>query len=196
MAMKLTDDKKGLIVKMLLEKNIYQTGMEFGFDKHYKDATAVKNAVYRIYQQALANPEKYFITPELVERVTAKMKERTPAAIVEQNTTLRERMDAEANMDLKDLVLSSRNKAFRILNKKLDRVGKNNKTIDEINLSTLATTVGILFDKGQIIQGEATENVAVLAKIKNDMTPEEAMASVLRMREAHQIDKDRTKKKK
>ena len=59
----------------------------------------------------------------------------------------------------------------------------------------LATTVGILFDKGQIIQGEATENVAVLAKIKSDMSPEEMMDAVLKMREIHQVDKDRTKKK-
>lgn len=194
--MKLTDDKKGLIVKMLLEKNTYQTGLAFGFDKHYKDTEAVRSAVYRVWQAARKNPEKYFLTQETIDKVDAALKSRVPQAVRENQVTLREKMEADNNKDIKELVLSGRNKAFQLLNKKLDRIGKNNKSLDEVNLSTLATTVGILFDKGQIVQGEATENVAVLAKIKNDMTPEEAMASILKMRELHQIEKDRSNTKK
>ncbi|HRF71120.1 MAG TPA: hypothetical protein PKV66_06795, partial [Candidatus Pelethenecus sp.] len=95
-----------------------------------------------------------------------------------------------------DLLLSGRKKAFQLLNLKMDRVMRNNKSIDEIGITALAQTFGILFDKTQIVSGEATENIAVLAKIDKNMSSEDALASILKMREANNIDKDRTNKKK
>ena len=183
------------IIQALEVKTLYDVGIDFGFDKHYKDARSVKAAVYQVYSHAKADPTKYGLKQELVDAVTAALQKRTPATITE-NRTLREKLDDENNKSFSELVLSGRVKAMKLLHTKMDRVARSKKQIDETNLSTLAQTAGILFDKGQIISGEATENVALLAKIKSDMSPAEAIEAVLKMREANQADKDRTNKKK
>lgn len=201
--MKLTEVKQGLLVKMLKEKTIYQAGLEFGLDKHYKDSNAMKSAIYQVYRKAKVNPEKFGLTQETIDEVASAIKNRIPAGVsnaqdlrTAQDTTLREKLDNENHKDIKDLVLGGRRKALELVFKKMDRIGRSNKGIDDANLSTLAQTFGILFDKAQIIQGEATENVAVLAKIDTNMKPEDALKAVLGMREFNNIEKDRTTKKK
>jgi hypothetical protein len=199
--MKLADEKYQPLFKMLSTKTLYETGLEFGLDKHYKDSRAVNNAVYVIYKKVLAQPEKYGVQPETVELVKAVVSQRAVATskkgvTVTQETTLREKLDTEANPEFKDLVLSGRKKAFQLLNMKMDRVMKSNKGIDEVGITALAQTFGILFDKAQIIQGEATENVAIMARIDRNMSSEDALASILKMREVNNIEKDRVTKKK
>lgn len=185
------EDNYGLVFKMLAEKTLYETGLEFQFDKKYKDSRAVKNAVYKIYQKVLVDPQKYAVLPETVDKVKLVISER---AIVKPQTTLREKMDENTNLDFKDLVLSGRKKAYSLLNLKMDSLLSKRKNLDEVSITALAQTFGILFDKGQIIQGEATENVALIAKIDTNMSPEDALASVLKIREINQADKDRKKK--
>lgn len=192
--MKLPDSKYSFVFKSLATKTLYETGLEFQLDKHYKDSRAVTNAVYNIYRKVLAQPEKYAVLPETVELVKGVVSQRAVSA--PSKTTHREVLDAESNPDIKELVLSGRKKAFQLLNLKMDRVMKSNKSIDEIGITALAQTFGILFDKAQIIQGEATENIAVLAKIDPNTTSEEALAAILKMREINNVEKDRSTKKK
>lgn len=192
--MTISEEKKGLLFKMLASKSIYETGVEFGFDKHYKDSTAVKNAVYRIYQQVRAEPSKYFISPETVELVSGIVSNRSVSAKAE--TTLKEKKDELVNADFKTVLLKMRGSASAILQEKLDRIGSSKKRLDETNISALAQVFGIIFDKSQIIQGESTENVAILAKIDKDMDPDDALQMILRTRENNQLDKDRTAKNK
>lgn len=188
----LPDSKKGDIFRMLNHKSTYDTGIEFGFDKHFKDVTGVKNAVYRIYKAVVEDPQRYFVTPEVAQMVQEKMS--TRSATVFEQKKLAEQKDELENVDFKSKLLQGRDSAFRILQSKMERVSSSKKRLDEVNLSTLAQTFGILFDKAQIIQGEATENVAVLAKIDKDMPPEDAIQAVLRARENNQADKDRKRK--
>jgi hypothetical protein len=192
--MTLSEEKKGLLFKMLASKSIYETGVEFGLDKHYKDSTAVKNAVYRIYRQVCTDPGKFSITPETVQLVSDIVSNRS--VVTKTETTLREKKDELANADFKTILLNGRQSAYRLLQSKMERIGSSKKRLDEVNVSSLAQVFGILFDKAQIIQGEATENVAVLAKVDKDMNPDDAIAMVLKSRELHQLDKDRTVKKK
>ena len=188
------DEKEGLLFKMLAEKSLYETGMEFGFDKRLKNSQGVKNAVYRIYVQVKSNPEKYLITPEVVDLVSGVVSSRKVAE--RTNVTLREQNDSVQNTDLKELVTSARDKSMRLIHKKLDQISSNKKALDSVNLVQLTTAFGTIFDKAQIISGEATENIAVLSKIKSDMTPEESMNMILKMREINQQDKDRVTKRK
>lgn len=193
--MRIPDSKYSFIFKMLGEKTMYETGIEFEFDKHYKDSRAVNNAVYNIYKKVLVNPEKYGVLPATVDSVKAIVSSRT-IATNKPETTLREKIDTEGNTDFKDLVLSGRKKAFQLLNMKMDRIARSKKGIDDVNITALAQTFGILFDKSQIISGEATENIAVLAKIDRNMSAEDAMSAILNMREANNVEKDRINKKK
>lgn len=190
--MEITDEKKGVMFRMLAEKPLYEVGVKFGLDKHYANAASVKNKMYRIYQEVRKDPDKYFVSPDLCATVVTIVSNRGKE-IAPNNGSVREQTEqaeADAN-DVSSLVLTGRIKAFKLLHKKLDQAGKSRKGLDSISLAQLATVSAILFDKGQIVQGQATENVAVLAKIDTNMSPEQAMETILKMREINQASKEK-----
>lgn len=188
--------KKGSLFKMLASKTLYEVGLEYGFDKKYKDSKAVKGAVYRIYQEVKKDPAKYYVQPETVELVTTSMTTRLSSPVIVKGgaASLREKNDELINKtDIKSLVISGRNKAYSLISHKMDRLGASKKKLDAVSVGELAKVFGILFDKAQIIQGEATEHVAIMAKVSKDMNPEQALETVLKMREIAQIERLETK---
>lgn len=195
--MDLTDDKKGIMFRMLAEKPLYETGVAFELDKQYKTAVAVKAKMYRIYQEVQKNPDKYGLSQDLCDTVVQIVKGRTAEGkgfgAKFNAPTLREAHEAKVadENDVTKLVLSGRAKSFQLLHKKLDQVGRNKKSLESVSLPQLATVAAILFDKGQIVQGQATENVAILAKVDSNMSPEDALAAVLGMRESNIIAKEK-----
>lgn len=191
--MKLTDEKKGLLFKTLGSKSLYETGVEYGFDKHYKDVRAVNNAVYKIYQQVKIEPEKFGISNDILEMVVSNVSNRN---LGKRDGVLKEKQEVLDKQDIKELTISGRKKAMEILHAKMDRISKSKKKLDETPITSLAQVFGILFDKSQIIQGQATENVAVLAKIDKNISPEEAIAAVLKMREINNVEKEKAQNKK
>jgi hypothetical protein len=70
----------------------------------------------------------------------------------------------------------------------MDMINSNKKMLEKENLVSLAKVFGIFFDKSQILQGQATENIAIKAKISKDMSPEESLEELLKMRESRQAD--------
>jgi len=184
-------EKYSLIFKMLLEKPLYEVGVEFGFDKHYKDSVAVKNAVYRVLQKVKARPEEYGVSQDTLDAVLKIVKNRRVTTV--EPVTLREKKDALEAVGLKELVLEANNKAMKLVHLKLDDLSSSKKKLENINLVQLTTAFGTIFDKAQLIKGEATENVAVLAKIDKSMTPEDALKAVLQMREFNNADKEKKK---
>ena len=196
--MNLTDEKKGIIFRALAEKPLYETGVDFGLDKHYATAASVKSKMQRIYNEVQKNPDKYGVSQEIVDMVVGIVSNRNPQGSRKAHLpTLRETTEiqhADEN-DVSKLVLSGRSKAFQLLHKKLDAVGRNKKSLETVSLPQLATVAAILFDKGQIVQGQATENVAIMAKIDSNMKPEDALSAVLQMREANITAKEDKSKK-
>lgn len=189
MALQLTDINKAAVFKQLASKSFYETGMEFGFDKHYANKLGVTNASYRIFQQVRKDPVKYMIQPEtliLVEDAVEQRKvqhTRNPIII----TPNLGRLDVN---DIKAVVISGRGKAAKLLDAKMDMLGSSKKKLDKENIVSLAKVFGIFFDKAQIVQGEATEHIAVLSRnINDDMSPEEAMKTLLKFREKSMIEK-------
>lgn len=194
--MKLDDVKKGCLFKMLSYKTLYEVGIEYQFDKKYKDAKAVKGAVYRIYQEVRKDPEKYFVAEDTLKLVEDAMKSRisTPTVrageiIDSKGTTLREKTDSLEKVDIKNLVINGRNMAFKLVNSKMERIGSSRKKLDAVSVGELAKVAGIMFDKSQIIMGEATEHVAIMSNLSKDMSPETALDMVLKMREINQAEK-------
>ena len=183
MGMTLTPEKKVGIFRMLASKALYDVGLEFGFDKYYKDAKAIKGAVYRAYTDVRNNPDKYGITKEAYDLVVDAVGARK-IAHRKDTPTLRERMDEE--VDIKDLVLSNRDKVAKLMAQKLDMVSK--KELKKMRLSEFVNLFGVLFDKGQIIQGQATEHIAHLSKVEDGLSPKELLDTVLKQRE-HEIEK-------
>jgi len=189
MSINLNNQKKAGLFKYLATHSLHEAGMEFGFDKYYKTNAGMKNAVYKIYREVHNDPEKFCISLDTVDLVAESMSNRAVAKPNPSKPTLKEQ--AELSKDIKELSLSTRDQAANLLFRKMDMIGSSRKKLDDVSLSVLATTFGILFDKAQIIQGQATENVAVLAKIDKDMTPEESLDFILKVREINVSDKDK-----
>lgn len=185
--MTISDDKKAAIFRALAGKTLYDVGIEFGVDKHYKDAVAVRNKVYQIYNAVKNDPEKYSVHPETVELVTSVVSGRKVAP--RNESTLSDKQSALQTKDIKELTLGGRDSAIRLIHSKLGWLETHPKALMEEKLSDLGKIFGILFDKSQIIQGQATEHVAVMGKIDTNMTPEQALDAIVRSREVIQQDK-------
>lgn len=185
--MKLSDDKKAAIFRALAGGTMYDVGVDFGVDKHYKDARAVRNKVYQIYAQVKNDPEKYSIHPETVDLVVGVVSNRKVATRPE--TTLADKVEGIKDADIKGLTLGSRDAAGRLIASKLAFLESHPKALAQESLVNLGKIFGILFDKSQIIQGQATEHVALMGKIDTDMSPEAAIAAIIKTREVIAQDK-------
>jgi len=80
MAIQLSTEKKTGLFMMLASKTIYDVGIQYGFDKHYKDAKAIKGAVYRNYAEVKNNPDKYGISKDTYDLVLDAMASRAVAS--------------------------------------------------------------------------------------------------------------------
>lgn len=178
--MAVTQEQEVAIFRRLAIKSAYEVGLEFGFEKMYKDAQAIRNAVQGIYKKVSRQPERYEITPEIIQVVKDAMAHRSLVRV--QSTPLAEKEIESA--DIKTLVTGVRDKAWRLMDRKLSRASKSNKKLDSVGFRELATMAGIAFDKSQIILGQATENVALMGKIEGNINPQDALDLVLKMREA------------
>jgi len=82
-----------------------------------------------------------------------------------------------------EMAKDSRNLALQTLSKKLTQVYSDNDQLRKVNLATLATVFGIMFDKGQLMDGLSTQNIAIQAKIDVNMTSDKALEVLNKMRE-------------
>jgi hypothetical protein len=183
----LTPEQEKEFYKLLVTHNYAEAAAQIGMDAFYS-GDGLRRVGYQIYQRL--DVSKLGIDQDLQDMVTQAIEarkifkgrkpenqEKLPA---EQEFTPAELLDPK---DTKQLVLGGRNKAAILLHKKFDLLNKNKQALKDTSLSQLGTVFGILFDKSQIIQGEATEHVAVMSKNIKDMNPEESLDAILRMRE-------------
>lgn len=182
---KIPDDVKGEMFKSLATKSYAEVAVDFKIDIHYSDQAAYRNAVYRIANEVRKDPEKYGITEDVLKIVEEAMENRkaNPHATKpaeKQDYALIDFTDARA------VAIGSRNKVAELLHKKMDMINSNKKELEKISLVQLTTAYGTLFDKAQIMQGQATENISLKARITKDMTPEESLEQLLKMREVSQ----------
>lgn len=186
--MKLSDDKKAAIFKRLASATLADVALEFGFDKHYKDSESARNRVYAIYRQVANEPDKYAVSQEVVDMVTNAVSNRK---ISIKNESAPQKVEANPIVatDIKNLTLSGRDVAGRLIAKKLEYLEAHPKALQQESLVNLGKIFGIMFDKSQIIQGQATEHVALMGRIDTNLTPEEALDALLRTREITQAEK-------
>ena len=207
MTYSISDVKKAAMFKMCEHKNYNEVGVEFELDRVYKKADSMKSCVYRVFNSVKNNPGKYGVSEEEAHRVAqiVEARQREHLGVTQfrssnpnvkddptHEMTLRERKQFIASDDIKGLVLGGRNKAAKLINEKLDRISRSKKLLDDISLGELAKVVGIMVDKAQIIQGQSTENIAILSKnIDANLSPEESLDMVLKMREVTQSEKQK-----
>lgn len=95
--------------------------------------------------------------------------------------------------ELKDMVIQARSKSLQLLHRKLDELWEDPEQFKKLRIVELTTAFGTIFDKTQIIMGQATENIAVMAKIDKNMNAEDALSAILSMREVNQVEKEKRK---
>ena len=89
-------------------------------------------------------------------------------------------------MDTAEMIEMSkdtRNLAIQTLNKKLLELYDDEEQLNKVNLATLATVFGILFDKAQLAAGLSTQNIAISAKVDITMSADKAPEELNKMRE-------------
>ena len=186
--MKFGEEKQAEIFKKLAYGSAYQVGLEYGFDKVYSSAVSIRNAVTAIKAKIKNHPdryEKYGINKEVLELVAAASAQRN---VDKRPTQVSSIVEQSINKDdIKALVTSIRDKSFSLIDRKLDMVSKSRKKLDNISFKELGVIAGISFDKGQILKGEATENIAVMARVDKKLSHEDALEMVAKLREKNTI---------
>ncbi len=186
----MTDAQMGNLYRLLREKTYMGAALEMKLDRWYKPNTMVA-VVQKVTGLVRRDPGKYFVLPESVKEIDYALSQRSFSKRLAE--TRLERDVASQNQEFKNILEDTRAGLLDILHRKVKRIGRSNKKIDEMNLGTLATSLAIIIDKLQLVRGEATENVAVLAKIDQNISPEAALEMVLKMRETN-LDQKNNKK--
>lgn len=185
--MPMSDAFAGEVFKSLLTLPMHEAGLKFGFDKFYDGEVKIRNAVYYVYQKVKKNPAKYDVPQDVAEAVF-----KTVVLRSNRSGNFREILEKEdtEKLSIKQLITGIRNKTFAIIDSKLNRLSKSKSKIDEISFKELGIIAGIAFDKAQILNGEATEHIALIAKIDPSITPEQAFEALLKTRENVAIEKN------
>lgn len=118
---------------------------------------------------------------EKMRRYLARRDGREPGEIKKTGQELR----IIDSTELVEMSRDTRNLGMMVLNKKLQELYIDPEQLAKINIATLATAFGILFDKHQLMNGLSTENIAVHTKIDINMTSDKALEELNRMREQY-----------
>lgn len=185
LSLQITDEQKKTFYLSLARLNLVDAAKGIGLGERYTTDNSIRAISFRLLKSI--DPRLLGLSEDTITIVKDALEGRRAKAHTEITDGAQpELLDPE---DSKMLVIGGKNKAAMLLHKKFDRLMKNKKMLDEVSLSQLATTFGIMFDKSQILRGEATENIAVMANVKSNMTPEESLEVLLKMREIQQEEK-------
>lgn len=152
----------------------------FGLDRFYSTIASMRGAVSKAYNMVLDNPLKFDIPLDKAGYIQGIVESRTIAR--QDPETVRE-LEELKKMDIGGLVMENRDTAARLVRKKLAYLESNPRALKEEKLKDLVYVLGHLFDKGQIISGQATEHIAFMSNLPEKMNPDEALKAILAMRE-------------
>ncbi len=169
----------------LKEKTLIEVAYEFGLDRFLASASGMKTYVSKAYNLVLQNPVKYGVMEKEAGLIQGIVSARS---LKFGHTTLKEKEEAQ-KFNLGDFVQGTRDLSIKLLRKRLEYLERHPKEAATEKLRDLAWVAGLLFDKGQIIMGQATEHVAVMSRIDEKLTPEKALEAVLALRDEFQSQK-------
>lgn len=167
-----TIEQKREVFKECANKTLYQVGLQFGLDKVYKKKGTIEQKIYQIKREVIQNPQEFGITQDVLDIVAKGTKERT-VVNREDPTVL-----SQDEVRMVDLTQTVAKKALAHIDKKLSK-----KDMSKVSITQLAQVFGISLDKFLLLTGRATENIAFKAKIDTNMTSDQLMSELLKMRE-------------
>lgn len=169
----------GKIFLAMEEKGNIEVAYLFGLDRYFSTESSMRSAITRAYNLVLESPIEYNVSPEKAAYIQGLV---TSRQIMRRPETVREAKEIE-DMDISKMVLNTRNLTARLIQNKLEYLDEHPRALAEESLANLVKVFTSLFDKGQIIQGAATEHIAVMSQIDDRMSPDEAMKAIMQMRE-------------
>lgn len=175
-------EQAGKIFLELETKGNIEIAYLFGMDRYFTSESSMRSAVTRAYNLVLDNPKAYQIDQVKAAFIQGLV---TSRQILKKVETLREVAEVEdlQNLDITKTTLSARNLTAKLLMDKLRWLDEHPRALQEESIINLTKVFTSLFDKGQIVQGAATEHIAVLSQIDSKMDPDEALKAIMAMRE-------------
>ncbi|TSD02702.1 MAG: hypothetical protein Athens071426_417 [Parcubacteria group bacterium Athens0714_26] len=177
MKIHLTGEQKKELATSLIDMSSLDVGMAFGFNKFYKTDISIKQAVFNCWKEIKANHSLYGLSDDTVtfiERaILAKRAGKLKALIKETDIDLSDKKEA-ANI--------SSDKCWILWNRKMDYLLNNSNALKNVPLSQLAIFLGTIFDKTRLIKGEATEHIALRAKIDEGLSAKQILEEVMKRR--------------
>ncbi len=164
----------------LEDKSNIEVAYLFGLDRYFASESSMRSAVTRAYNLVLDNPANYDIPGEKAAFIQGLV---TSRQILKKPETVRDVKEIE-ELDITKATLGARNLTAKLLMDKLQWLDEHPKALQEESIVNLTKVFTALFDKGQIVQGAATEHIAVMSQIDSKMDPDEALKAIIQMREA------------
>lgn len=190
MSTKLSKEEKVKIFEDAAKYPYLEVGYNNELDEIYSTDQSLQAGVGRIVRDVAEHPESYNISQDKVDIVMELVKERRSAGPTPAERTFsHKKIQKEMEKGIEEIVTGNRNKLSAVLSKKIDNLLRDDDQLKNTSLTQLSTAFGIMFDKSQLLQGKATDHIAFQGKIDGDMSPEDAIEAVVKMREAN-IDKN------
>jgi hypothetical protein len=164
-----------------------EVAYKFGLDRYFSTEGSMRSAVMRSVNLVLDNPSSYDVSKEKAEAIHMIIQARNVNKATKPETIRAQKELAE--QDITKMITGSRDLVTRLLRKKLEYLDRNPKALKEEKIRDIAWVVGVLFDKGQIVSGQATEHIAVLSSINDKLNPDEALKAIMEMREQFNLKK-------
>lgn len=145
--------------------------------------TVPKGTPIVVPNQELMSKEEIakFKKNESQRRLMARRRGKEPAP-----RTTNQELRKVTNANLVEMATDSRNLVAEVLMKKLLSLLEDDEELKKTNLVHMTTAFGTLVDKVQLLNGLSTENIAIHAKIDINMSSDEAMKELNKMREKYQ----------
>ena len=184
----LSNKQKKEVVYDLETLTYWQVAMKSGIDKYYKRKNSAIDFIRKVYLDVKSRPQSFDISQETLDKVQKALDNRNlrlqrGEIMIKSNQTPEVPKEDLNLLDTKELVARAKKGSWVLLNKKLDMIDKSPKALKLVQIGSLAQVAGIVFDKGQIAQGEATEHVLLRAKIDDSLTNEQKLELILSQRE-------------
>lgn len=178
------DDMCVQIFESLATRSMHETGLYLGLAQRYKNSSSMVAGISRAFSRVMANPEHFGISIDVAQQTDKIVKSRNSIASKSLNVLkLESNLKELDGKTFDELVISNRVKAWTLLQLKMNDILSSKNKREKVSVGELAKVAGITFDKGQLVEGKATDHVALMAKVDTDTTPESAMQQILKMRE-------------
>lgn len=185
-AMELSDREKVRIFNEAAKNSYLEVGYNNDLDEYYSSDASIRTTVGKIVREVSDHPSSYDISEDKAKMVKELIKGRKKSGRTDSVKNYnKKKVQQHMEKPLQEIVEGNRDMLSAVMHKKLRSLLKNNSELKDTSLSQISGAFSVMFDKSQIMLGKATENIAIQGNIDKDMEPEDAIDTVVKMRDKH-----------